>query len=102
MWADIHTKPLQGAKFAKFRQIILNLQGDQGIKAQIGGQNNETAVWPQECVGGIRNNETPDARNNETHGETCVLYELKSAQKGEVKRSQRRKTWRSQYGLDGS
>ena len=25
MWADIHTKPLQGAAFAKFRQLILNL-----------------------------------------------------------------------------
>jgi len=25
MWADIHTKPLQGAKFAMFRKLILNL-----------------------------------------------------------------------------
>jgi Reverse transcriptase (RNA-dependent DNA polymerase) len=26
MWADIHTKPLQGAAFAKFRKLILNLR----------------------------------------------------------------------------
>ena len=26
MWADIHTKPLQGKKFVEFRKIILNLQ----------------------------------------------------------------------------
>lgn len=25
MWADIHTKPLQGAAFVKFRRLILNL-----------------------------------------------------------------------------
>ena len=26
MWADIHTKPLQGATFTKFRKLILNLR----------------------------------------------------------------------------
>ena len=26
MWADIHTKPLQGKKFIAFRKTILNLQ----------------------------------------------------------------------------
>jgi hypothetical protein len=25
MWADIHTKPLQGAAFVKFRRLILNI-----------------------------------------------------------------------------
>jgi hypothetical protein len=33
MWADIHTKPLQGAAFVKFRKLILNL-GDGGPEVQ--------------------------------------------------------------------
>jgi len=28
MWADVYTKPLQGAAFAKFRKLILNLNDD--------------------------------------------------------------------------
>jgi len=47
MWADIHTKPLQGAKFTKFRRLILNLQDDK----QNGGQGDEIDTCPQECVG---------------------------------------------------
>jgi hypothetical protein len=37
MWADVFTKPLQGAAFAKFRKLILNL-GDSGpeVSAPIG------------------------------------------------------------------
>jgi hypothetical protein len=33
MWADIHTKPLQGATFAKFRKLILNLPDGQRIRS---------------------------------------------------------------------
>jgi hypothetical protein len=32
MWADIPTKPLQGATFAKFRKLILNLPDNQRIR----------------------------------------------------------------------
>ena len=35
MWADIHTKPLQGATFAKFRKLILNLR--DGIRLDSAG-----------------------------------------------------------------
>ena len=36
MWADIHTKPLQGAAFVKFRELILNLSS--------GGQEVDTPI----------------------------------------------------------
>lgn len=36
MWADVFTKPLQGAAFAKFRKLILNLSdGDLWTKSPV-------------------------------------------------------------------
>ena len=55
MWADIHTKPLQGATFAKFRRLILNLGEHSGLHRTTGIADGEQldppAVYSQECVG---------------------------------------------------
>ena len=42
MWADFHTKPLQGRKFIYFRNLIMNSPGYGEA---------ETSASPQECVG---------------------------------------------------
>ena len=58
MWADIHTKPLQGATFAKFRRLILNLQDDHGFEKEIPMISEQTggpADRSQECVGNVGN-----------------------------------------------
>ena len=55
MWADIHTKPLQEATFAKFQQLILNLgehhELNRTTRVKHGEQLGTTAVCSQECVG---------------------------------------------------
>ena len=55
MWADIHTKPLQGATFAKFCRLILNLQDDSGSvererQTRSGERIGGTTICSQECV----------------------------------------------------
>jgi hypothetical protein len=51
MWADIHTKPLQGAKFAMFWRLILNLQPDKIVSRNEGDPSDGTVDCSQECVG---------------------------------------------------
>jgi len=65
MWADIHTKPLQGAKFAKFRQLILNLSDDQLNTKRKCVRHNEIGGRSQECVGNNVGDDADAGMNNE-------------------------------------
>jgi hypothetical protein len=94
MWADIHTKPLQGAKFAKFRRLILNLQDERpaevskhtnpvhyddgrGTRPNDGGQTNAFEICPQECVRNnlvTREKRSNDASDDGRQAEACASH----------------------------
>jgi hypothetical protein len=73
MWADIHTKPLQGATFAKFRRLILNLP-EGPVELGIGDPSGNPSTGSQECVGNTTKGDGDDRTRLEArvHAGTCV------------------------------
>jgi hypothetical protein len=73
MWADIHTKPLQGATFAKFRRLILNLP-EGPVELGLGDPSGNPSTGSQECVGNTTKGDGDDRTRLEArvHAGTCV------------------------------